>query len=142
MSNLVVIQNIETWVLNNQILEEHYKTQYGVTRHLKLCKQSLSIQFCDVTFLEMKEQLSLEISRVTEIEQISIKGVMKLYFSCNLVAYFDLFIEKRARLCLPLHGNLLSWIYINMCRIYLKFIVVKWHAIKIDYQMLNLLHCW
>ena len=72
----------------------------------------------------MKEQLSLVNSRVTETEQLSIKGVIKLYFSCNLVAYFDLFMERRTCFCLPLHGHPF-WIYINMCRIYLKFTVVK-----------------
>ena len=64
----------------------------------------------------MKEHLSPLNARVTEIEQLSIKGVIKLYFSCNLVAYFDL----------SLHGHPYPfWIYINMCRIYLKFAVVK-----------------
>ena len=56
----------------------------------------------------MKEQLSLANSRITEIEQLSIKDVIKLYFSRNLVPYFDLFIERRARLCLSLHGHPLS----------------------------------
>ena len=56
----------------------------------------------------MKEQLSLVNSRVTEIENLSIKVVIKLYFSYNLVAYFDLFIERRTCLCLSLHGDPLA----------------------------------
>ena len=46
-----VKQNIETCVLHNQTLDEHDKTQCGITRHLKLCKWLLSIQFCDITYL-------------------------------------------------------------------------------------------
>ena len=46
-----VRQNIEISVLHNQTLDEHYKTQYGIMRHLKLCKQLLSIKFCDITLL-------------------------------------------------------------------------------------------
>ena len=53
----------------------------------------------------MKEQLSLVNSRVTEIQQLSVKGVIELYFSCSLVAYFDLFIKKSTCLCLSLHGH-------------------------------------
>ena len=41
----------ELCVIHNQTLDEHYKTQYGITRHLKLCKWLLSIQFCDITCL-------------------------------------------------------------------------------------------
>ena len=73
----------------------------------------------------MKEQLSLVNSTVTEIEQLSIKGVIKLYFNYNLVAYFDLFIERRACLCLFLHGHPLFGFKYLKFEIYLKFTVVK-----------------
>ena len=53
----------------------------------------------------MKEQFFLANSRVTKIEQLTIKGVIKLYFSYNLITYFDLFIERKECLCLSLHGH-------------------------------------
>ena len=52
----------------------------------------------------MKEQLLFLVnSRVTEIEQLSIKGVIKLYFSYSLITYFDMFIKRKGCLCLSLH---------------------------------------
>ena len=42
-----VRQKIEICVLHNQTLDEHCKTQYGINRHLQLCKWLLYIKFCD-----------------------------------------------------------------------------------------------
>ena len=53
----------------------------------------------------MKEQWFVINSRVTEINQLSIKGVIKLYISYNLITYFDIFIERKTFLCLSLHGQ-------------------------------------
>ena len=86
-----------------------------MTRHLKLSKWLSSIQFFDIAFLQIKEQLSLANSRITETEQLSIEGVIKLYFSCNLVPCFDLFIKRRTYLCLYLHRHpLFGYIYIRV----------------------------
>ena len=90
----------------------------------------------------MNEKLSIVNSRITEIKQLSIKGVIKLYFSCNLVPYLDLLIERGKCLCLFLHGHppfRYIYIYIYIYRqICLEYVCV----IIIDCQIYNLLHYW
>ena len=86
----------------------------------------------------MNEKLSIVNSRITEIKQLSIKGVIKLYFSCNLVPYLDLLIERGKCLCLSLHGHppfRYIYIYRQICLEYVCVIII-------DCQIYNLLHYW
>ena len=59
----------------------------------------------------MKEQLTKLfnfiyariIQEIVVLSFLSIKGVLKLYSSDNLIPYFDLFKERKTCLCLSLH---------------------------------------